>query len=227
MNDLRIAWRMHSRSRGFTFAAAGLLAAGIGVTTLIFSAVDAILLRPLAVSRPEQLVRFVQLVPRAGTVSRIPISIYQALRDRSTKLSTVFGEFAIDAAMNEPAPAERVRVHLSTPEFFDALGVRAELGRTLIADDAKDNPGAPPAVLSYGFWQHRFNGDPNVLGKTIRLHGNPFVIVGVTPREFNGFAADTAPDVRVPLRSLPLITTVLGPHANTHTSTWAAASNPA
>ena len=212
MNDLRIAWRMLSRSPGFTFAAAGLLAAGIGVTTLIFSAVDAILLRPLPVRHPEQLVRLVQRVPRAGTVSRIPISIYQALRDRSTNLSAVFGEFAIDAAMSEPEPAERVRVHLSTPEFFDALGVHPALGRTLIAGDARDDPGAPPAVLSYGFWQRRFNGDPNAIGTTIRLHGNQFLIVGVTPREFNGFAADTAPDVRVPLRTLPLITSDLGPH---------------
>jgi len=210
MNDLRIAWRMLSRSRGFTFAAAGLLAAGIGVTTLIFSAVDAILLRPLPVRHPEQLVRFVQRVPRVGTASRIPVPVYEALRDRSTTLSTVFGEFAIDAALSEPEPAELIRVHLSTPEFFDVLGVRAALGRTLMADDAEDNPGTPPAVLSYGFWQRRFNGNPEAIGKTIRLHGNQFLIVGVTPREFNGFAADTAPDVRVPLRALLLITDDFG-----------------
>ncbi len=212
MNDLRIAWRMLLRSRGFTFAAAGLLAAGIGVTTLIFSAVDAILLRPLPVPHPEQLVRFVQRIPRVGADSRIPASVYQALRDRSTTLSAVFGEFAYDAAMSEPAPSERIRVNLSTPDFFEALGVGAVLGRTLIAEDSEDNPGTPPAVLSYAFWQRRVNGDPNAIGKTIRLHGNLFVIVGVMPHEFNGLAADSAPDVRVPLRSLPLIATELGPH---------------
>jgi predicted permease len=210
MNDLRIAWRMLWRSRGFTFAAAGLLAAGIGVTTLIFSAVDAILLRPLPVRRPEQLVHFVQRVPRVGTNSRMPLAVYQALRDHSTTLSAVFGELAVDTVMSEPAPAERVRVHVTTPEFFDELGVHAALGRALTADDSKDNPGAPPAVLSYGFWQRRFNGDPNVIGKTIRLHGNLFVVVGVTPREFNGLAADTAPALRVPVRALPLITPDFG-----------------
>jgi predicted permease len=210
MSDLRFAWRMLTKSRGFTLAAAGLLAAGIGVTTLIFSAVDAILLRPLPVRHPEQLVHLFQRVPRVGNATRMPIAVYEALRDRSTTLSAVFGEFAIDAVMSEPAPAEQIRVHLSTPEFFEALGVRAALGRTLIADDAKDNPGAPPAVLSYGFWQRRFNGDPAARGKTIRLNGNSFTIVGVAPREFNGFAADTAPDIRVPLRVLPLITTGYG-----------------
>jgi predicted permease len=204
MQDVRIAWRIISRSRGFAFAAAGLLAAGIGVTTLIFSAVDAILLRPLPVPHPEQLVRLVQRVPRMGTVSGIPIPVYEALRDRSTTLSAVFGEREDYTDMTEPAPAERICVHLSTPEFFDDLGIRAVLGRTLTADDAKDTPGDTPAVLSYAFWQRRFNGDPKALGKTIRLQGHLFAIVGVLPREFNGFAADTAPDVRLPLRVWPL-----------------------
>jgi len=203
MNDLRLAVRTLSKSRGFTFAAAGLLAAGIGVTTLIFSAVDAILLRPLPVRHPEQLVRLVQRVPRQGTVSSIPLPAYEALRDRSTTLSAVFGDREEGITMTDPAPAELLRVHLVTPNFFDALGVQAVLGRTLVADDAKDRPGDPPAILSYAFWQRRFNGDSKVLGKTICVQGHTFVIAGVLPREFNGFAADTAPDVRLPFRVWP------------------------
>ena len=78
------------------------------------------------------------------------------------------------------------------------------VGRTLTRDNANDNPGNPPAVLSYAFWQRRFNGDANALGKTFRVVGQAFVIVGVLPREFNGFTADTAPDIRVPLRVWPL-----------------------
>lgn len=203
---------MLSKSRGFTFAAAGLLAAGIGVTTLIFSAVDAILLRPLPVSHPEQLVRFVQRVPRKGTVSSIPLPVYEALRDRSTTASAVFGEYEEDLAMTEPAPAERIRIDLTTPNFFNALGVQAAVGRTLTADDAQDNPGDPPIVLSYAFWRRRFHGDPKALGKTIRIKGYAFTIVGVLPREFNGFAADTAPDVRLPLRVWPLLAPGLAGH---------------
>src|SRR5580704_11314730 len=153
MSDLRFAWRLLAKSPGFTLGTAGLLAAGIGVTTLIFSAVDAILLRPLPVSHPEQLVRFAQSFPRVGFDSEIPLPVYRALRDRSTTMSAVFGEHEEDVPMTEPGPAERIRVHLVTPEFFEALGVHAVLGRTLTADDAKDNPGDPPAVLSYAFWQ--------------------------------------------------------------------------
>jgi predicted permease len=204
VSDLRFAWRAVSRSPGFSLATAGLLAAGIGVTTLMFSAVDAILLRPLPVRHPEQLVRFVQRLPRIGVDSRIPLPAYEALRDRATTISAVFGERELDGTMTEPAPAERIRIHLSTPNYFEALGVGAMLGRTLTPDDAKENPGDPPAVLSYAFWQRRFNGDPGALGKTIRIDGHTFAIVGVLPREFNGFTADTAPQIRLPLRLWPL-----------------------
>ncbi len=200
MNDLRYAWRALSKTPGFTLATAGLLAAGIGVTTLIFSAVDAVLLRPLPVSHPEQLVHFVQRLPRIGLDSRVPLPAYEALRDRSTTMSAVFGEHEFDLDMTEPTPAERIRVHLSTPNYFDALGVTALLGRVLVPNDAKDNPGDPPAVLSYAFWQRRFNGDRSTLGKSLRIQGHSFEIVGVLPREFNGFTADTTPDIRVPLR---------------------------
>jgi len=211
MSTLRIAFRTLYKDRGFTLAVAGLLAAGIGVTTLIFSALDAIVLRPLPVSHPEQLVRLVQRVPRAGTVSAIPAHVYEALQHHTTTLSSIFGEYALDVALSQPEPAEQIRVNFSTPNFFDAIGVHAIIGRTLTVDDDKDSAGAPPAVLSYDFWQRRFNGDRNVLGKTIRLSHALFVIVGVTPHGFNGLAADTAPAVRVPLRSLPLIDTSLGP----------------
>ena len=204
MNDLRYAWRALSKTPAFTLATAGLLAAGIGITTLIFSAVDAVLLRPLPVSHPEQLVHFVQRLPRIGLDSRIPLPVYEALRDRSSTMSAVFGEQEVDRTMTEPAPAERVRIHLSTPNYFDDLGVHAVVGRTLTQDDANNNPGNPPAVLSYAFWQRHFSGDPNALGKTFRVVGQAFVIVGVLPREFNGFTADTAPDIRVPLRFWPL-----------------------
>jgi predicted permease len=103
--------------------------------------------------------------------------------------------------MNQPAPAEQVRVHMSSPEFFEVLGVSAQFGRTLTREDATTNTGPPAAVLSDGFWRRRFQGDPAVVGRTIVLHGHAFAIVGVMPRAFNGISVDTTPDVRVPLRA--------------------------
>src|SRR5262245_14729995 len=203
MSDLRFAVRMLARSPGFTLVAVVLLAVGVGANALIFSIFDAVLWRPLPVDHPEELVRMVKRIPRIGTASTFHNSFYEALRQRSTTLSGVFAEAAIDVAMNQPTPAEQIRVHLATPGFFEVLGVPALAGRTLTEDDAKGNPGTPPAVLSYGFWRRRFNGDPDAVGRTIVLHGHRFVIVGVMPRAFNGISVDSTPDVRVPLRTFP------------------------
>jgi len=199
MSDLRFAMRMLAKNPGFTLLAAVLLAVGKGANAVIFSAVDVLLWRPLPVRHADELVRKVQRIPRIGTSSNFHYSFYEALRARSTTLSAVFGEAPIDVALNQPTPAEQVRVHMVTPGFFEALGVPALSGRTLSEDDAPANSATPPAVLSYGFWRRRFNGDPAAVGRTIVLHGHPFVIVGVMPRAFNGTSVDTAPDVRVPL----------------------------
>ena len=194
-----------AHSPGFTLIAASLLAVGIGANAVIFGALDAILLRPLPVRHPEQLVHVVQDIPRLGRRSNFPYGFYRTLIEHSTTLSAAFGEEEEQVAMENPAPAEEIRVHLVTPEFFDVLKTSALAGRTLTPADAADSPGAPPAVLSYGFWQRRFNGDRRAVGRTIQLHGHAFTIVGVLPRDFNGISIETAPDVCVPLRIAPLL----------------------
>jgi predicted permease len=205
VNDLRYAARMLAKTPGFTLVAAGLLAAGIGASSVIFSAVDAVLLRPLPVRHPEELVRIVQKTPQLGTRSSFSYLFYENLRDHSTTLASVFGEQEWLSAMNEPSPAEEIRLGLVTPEFFETLGVPAMYGRTLTREDAKETPGAPPVVLSYSFWRRRFNADPGAIGQTITLKKQKFSIAGVMPREFNGISADTSPDVRVPVRAAPLL----------------------
>jgi len=196
---------MLAKTPGFTAVAVGLLAAGIGANAVIFSALDAVVLRPLPVPHPEELVRMVQKSPQLGTRSSFDYLFYEALRDHSTTLSAVFGEEEWRVAMNEPRPAEQLQVNLVTPEFFSVLGVPALYGRTLMPDDNKNAPGLIPVVLSYGFWRRRFDGGPQAVGQVITLHGHKFLIAGVMPREFNGTAMDTSPDVRVPLRALALI----------------------
>jgi predicted permease len=205
MNDLRYAARLLAKGPVFTAIAAGLLAAGIGANAVIFSAVDAVLLRPVAVKHPEALVRIVQKTPQLGTRSSFIYPFYEALRDHSTTLSTVFGEEEFRVAMNQPRPAEQIRVTAVTPEFFDSLGVPPLYGRTLTAQDAAENPGMIPAVLSYGFWSRRFDRDRRAVGQTMTLHGHKFAIVGVMARDFNGTSIDTSPDVRLPLRAEALV----------------------
>ncbi|HLX42230.1 MAG TPA: ABC transporter permease [Bryobacteraceae bacterium] len=220
MNDLQYAARTLSKTPGFTLVAAGLLAAGIGANAVIFSAIDAVLLRRLPVRHPEELVRLVQRTPQLGTRSYFPYEMYAAIRDHSTTLTQPFGEEEWRVAMNQPAPAEQVRVTITTPEYFEALGVPARYGRALTAADAVETPGEIPAVLSYGFWTRRFHADPNAVGGAIVLNGHRFTIVGVMPREFNGTSLDTSPDVRLPLRASELV----GPQdyrsSTTHKIEW-------
>ncbi len=211
MSDIRFAFRLLAKRPVFSLAIAGLLAIGIGCNALIFSVVDAVLLRPLPVRDPAALVRMVSRLPMIGTVSEFSPRLYEALRDHSTTLSAVFGEATWDVALNQPGPSEQVRVNLPTPEYFQALGVSARYGRTLTPEDAKPNTGPAPAVLSYGFWRRRFHSDSRVVGTTIRLRDTTFVIVGITPQNFNGISVDTEPDIRVPLRAFKQLSGFEGP----------------
>jgi hypothetical protein len=119
--------------------------------------------------------------------------VYTALRQHSTKVESVAGESSMDVAFTGEGLAERVRVHLVTPEYFAALGVEAQVGRVLTPTDVTG------AVLSYNFWQRRFAGDRSVIGRTIHLGNAAVPVVGVLPRSFSGFSIDTAPDVRIPI----------------------------
>lgn len=211
MNDLRLGAWMLAKTPLSSLTIAGLLALGIGTTTTMFSLFDAILTRPLPVRHPEELVRIVQRRVRLGTTSAFPYRWYEVLRDHATAFASVFAEPAFDMdfrfAMTAPRPPAQISVSLVTPEFFEGLGVRALYGRTLRREDARPGSDLPPAVLSYGFWKSRFRGDPRVVdGGTIDLQRHRFAVVGVMPREFNGWSVDTSPDVRIPWRTFSLVT---------------------
>jgi predicted permease len=205
MDDFRYAVRTLAKNPGFAAAAASLLALGIGATTVIFSAFNAVLLKPLPVRHPEELVRMVKATPQLGARTDFVPEVYDALREHSVTLAAVFGDLDWLAVMNDPTPAEQIRVGIVTPEFFSTLGGQALIGRALAPDDERGTAGTPPAVLSYAFWQRRFHSDPHALEQMFTLHGSRFAIVGIMPREFNGITTDTSPDVWVPRRTLPLL----------------------
>ncbi len=207
--DIRYGVRVLRKNPGFTLLVTGLLALGIGGTTVIFGLFDAVFLRPLPVRHPGELVRMVEHILKKGPpTSNFRFVYYEALQNHATTLAATFGETGayFHFPMSDPQPAEEITVNGVTPNFFESLGVRPLYGRVLLPDDASERPGMPPAVLSYDFWQRRFGGDPSVVNRrTLLVNGHRFVIVGVTPRDFNGLTVETAPDIRVPLRAYCLM----------------------
>ena len=168
LQDLRFGARMLAKNPGFTLLVTGLLALGIGATTVIFSLFDAVFLRPLPVRHPEELVRMVQQhLPKIRTQSNFRYAYYEALHDHATTLAATFGETGryFHFAMSDPEPAEEITVHGVTPDFFEALGVRALYGRVLLPDDANEKSGHAPCclelrLLAAAFWRRPRCGEP-------------------------------------------------------------------
>ena len=191
LRDLRFGFRLLAKSPVFTATAVLLLAIGISANTLIFSVVNALFLRPLPVSHPENLVRLVEVHPNDFITWDLPYGVCDAIADRDADLSEVICQGEADVAASDGTVTERVRVHLVSPNFFSSLGVHAYLGRVLSVED--ERTAAMNAVLSYGFWRRRYRGDTSILGRRVTLHGHPFTIVGISAQVFNGLTVDTSP----------------------------------
>lgn len=207
MNAIRFSLRRLAASPAYSLIVIALLAISIGASTAAFSVIDAILLRELPVSHPEQLVRMVQHLPKLGDRSEFPYVYYQALKNHATTLSGVFAESTWDRPfpLTDPKPVEQIRVGIVTPGFFRILGVHALYGRLFTPSEARNSSHTPPAVLSYRFWHRHFHADLRTIGKTIVLNQKHFVVVGVLPRGFNGIAVDTSPEVRIPTSAIPVL----------------------
>ncbi len=193
--DLRFGLRLLERSPVFALTVALLLGIGIGANTLIFSFVDALLLRPLPVTHPEQLVRLIEVRSTGFTTWDFPFQLYQQLVSKSSSLSEVLCQGDLDVAFKHDESTQRVRVNAVSSNFFTSLGIPPYLGRVLGPED--DKAGATHAVLSHEFWQRRFSGSSSVIGRGISLNGRAVTVVGVLPRGMNGLTVDTSPDIRV------------------------------
>jgi predicted permease len=200
MRDLLHAARLLARTPGVTLLVSGLLALGIGATTVVFSVFEVVLLRPLYAGHPEQLVRLMQRLPRVGAISNFPEAFHDAVGDRTSTLAAAFGQTGEYAhfAMTAPLPTEEIAVRGVTPMFFGGLGVPPLHGRTLHPEDERPS-GNPPAVASHRLWRRRFGGNRDVIGRSLAVNGRYFTIVGVMPEPFHGLTTDTGADLWIPL----------------------------
>jgi predicted permease len=205
--DLKYAIRALARSPGFTALTALTMSLGIGATSVVFSLVDPVLLRPPArVHDPSRLVRInvEQTFPGLGRVTR-PFSSYPEYQDFATRVKAFEGVAAFTqsepATLRTEAGTEHVKRVLATASFFPVLGVQPTLGRFFAVDEDQPPLGSPVAVLSYGLWRRRFGGDSGVLGKQLDLDGRAYAVVGVAPAGFTGLSLDAA-DVWVPATTI-------------------------
>ena len=184
-SDIRVGLRLLWKDKAFTITAALTLALCIGANTALFSVVHNVLLRPLPVPQSDRIVLMGNAYPGAGanigSSSGVP-DYYDRLRD-----TTVFEEQALyngrNQSVDQNGTPTRVRVTQATPSFFRLLRVAPALGRTF--SEQEGEPGNDKrVVLSYALWQSQFGGDPQTVGKDIRLDGEPYTIVGVMPRGF-------------------------------------------
>ncbi|HEX5708964.1 MAG TPA: ABC transporter permease [Pyrinomonadaceae bacterium] len=198
LQDLRYGARMLARKPGFTAVAVLTLALGIGANTAVFSLVNATLLRRLPVNDPEALVYVYSGQPNS-LYSTASYPDYAELRDRSEVFAGLAARGGITASLGGDDQTELAVGQIVSGNFFDVLGVRAALGRTITTADDQ-TPGAHPvAVISHGLWQRRFGGDASVVGREISVNGHSFTIVGVLPAEFRSLEQGRTDDLYVPM----------------------------
>ena len=197
LRDLRFALRQFRRAPGLTGAAVLALACGIGGMTTVFTLVDAVLLRPLPVAAPDELVSL-----RDGDFS---YPMFEQMRDRAHMLRGVFAWTPATRQAEWTGEPQPTSMALVTGAFYATLGLQPAAGRLLNQADVGNTAAEAQAVavLSYSAWQRRFAGDRSAIGRSLRIEGQPFTIVGVTPPGFFGVAVGMSPDVTIPVTILP------------------------
>lgn len=209
--DIRYAVRTLAKSPAFTIVAVLTLALGIGANTAIFTLINSILLKTLPLPDVSNLVIVGDPVTVHSRSQGTPVlryysyPLYREFRDNNTVFSEIFAsgdlrriEMTLAEGANHSAP-EITRGRIVTGGYFSVLGVNAILGRTITPEDDKTPGSSPVAVISYRFWTRRFSQDPGVVGKTVRLNGYPFTIVGVTPAGFDGEVVGDVQDMWLPM----------------------------
>ena len=203
--DLRFAVRQMRQTPIVSGVALLSLALGIGANVAIFSLVNALILKVLPIHEPERLVQlqFVNSNPRETTTS-LTNPQWEYVRDHVDFLSAVTAMGTATFNLNAAGESRPVPGMFVAARFLDVLGVTPIIGRGFTAENDQRGS-APVAMLSYGFWQREYGGDPSVLGRAISLDGHAFAIIGVTPPDFFGLRVGNTFDVMVPVTTEAII----------------------
>ncbi|MGC1783155.1 MAG: ABC transporter permease [Acidobacteriaceae bacterium] len=197
LRDTRYALRQLRKSPGFAITAVLTLALGIGANVVVFSVLNALILRSLEVPRPENLY---QVVHRRYMDSGQSYLDYRDYRDRNTTFTGMAAYYGMSSAgLSTGTFARKVWGYDVTGNYFDLLGIQPEVGRFFHADDEHGPGSAPYVVLSDRLWRSQFNGNPGIVGAVVDLDKHPFTVIGVAPRNFHGIERFCWPDYWIPI----------------------------
>jgi predicted permease len=198
--DLQYAFRTLFKRPAFTVVAVGSLALGIGVNATIFSWVDRILLNPMPGAANGRELVSIKTVAANGDLLDSSFLDFRDFRDQAKTLSGVIAFKQRPLYLGDPPRVERVWSELVSANFFEVLKVKPLLGRTFSAEEQAERPGGSPvAVISETMWRRRFQADPNIVGRVIKLNQKAFSIIGVTAAGFPGTVNGLNFDLWVPL----------------------------
>jgi predicted permease len=206
LRDLRFAIRQLMRSPGFAITAVLILALGIGANTAVFSLVNSLLLKPLPVAHAEQIASLVLRENHGPLQPGFSWNEFKMIRAQSGK--SFSGIFAwtgnLDGLAVRGQRPDRIMAMYVSGNFFDTFGVKPAAGRLFVPSEGETPGKDPVVVLGYDYWQQKFSGDPNVVGRSVSLDGHPVTIIGVAPQGFPGMQPFLTMAAYLPLSELTL-----------------------
>lgn len=199
LQDIRYGLRMIVKAPGFTVLSMLALALGVCANTTIFSFINGLVLRPLTgIKDPERVVAVYTSDYSSGLYGSTSYPDYIDFRNQADAFESLAAYDQTVLNATGESEAERLRGVVVTGKYFEVLGVEAQLGRTLQASD-EQTANEQPVVISDRLWQRRFSASPSVIGRTLRLNGKPYTIVGVTDPEFRGLRLGLPPEFWLPM----------------------------
>ena len=200
LQDLRYALRQLRKNPGFTALTVATLALGIAANTTIFSWINATLLTPIpGVARTADMITLQRGERSEHPTPPFSYPDYIDLRNSSHTLSGLLAYHDDYISFTGTGKPERIYGALTSANYFEVLGVKPILGRTLLPTSANERAGAAEIVLGYDLWQNRFAGDSSIVGKTVQINLHPYTVVGVAPQGFQGCKSGLLTEAWIPL----------------------------
>ena len=199
LKDIVYGFRMLTKNPGVSLVAVITLGLGIGANTAIFSAVNAFLMRPLPVTRANELIRPMEVTEDRELTDEMSYPDFLNYREQSTSFVGLAAEDMVQVALDTDNQNDVIWGQVVSASYFDVLEVKPVLGRTFMPDEDKSIGANAVVVLGHSLWQQRFGSDPNIAGKTVRLNNRPYEVIGVAPDYFTGTKFALALDFWTPI----------------------------